>query len=263
MKVKAYAKINITLDISQKTRIDGYHELKSVIQAISLHDDLEILTSESKAENKIILKCNQSDIPCDQQNLCWKAAEIFAEIYNIRGKEIYINLKKNIPFGAGLGGGSSDCAETLKALNNIFNVHATDEELQQIGTKIGADVPFFIQSGTQLACGIGEKLTKINLALPNNVYVVIIKPPINLISGDIYKTFDNLPKECIPQESTKLFFENLQKNLGANAFKSTSNMLEPAARVYCPEIDCIKKKLIQYGAIHSMMTGSGLSLIHI
>lgn len=259
MKIKAYAKINITLDIP-KIREDGYHELCSVFQTVSLHDELEINVSES-SKNEIVLTCNTPNVPCDEKNLCWRAAKAFTERFGIENKNISIDLKKNIPSGAGLGGGSSDCAETLKALNKLFNVNASDEELEQIGVKLGADVPFFIKGGTQLAEGIGEKLTRLDLPYPE-LHLVIIKPKAELPTVGIYKIFDNLPKEKIPTASTEKFLEKISAG-DINAFKLITNMLEPAAKTLCPEIEDAEMFLVKQGAVSAMMTGSGSAVFGI
>ena len=259
MKIKAYAKINITLDIP-KIREDGYHELCSVFQTVSLHDELEIQISESD-KNEIELTCDASNVPCDERNLCWKAAASFTEKYGIKNKKISIELKKNIPSGAGLGGGSSDCAETLKALNKLLEVNASNEELEKIGVKLGADVPFFIKGGTQLAEGIGEKLTELNLPYPE-ISLVILKPEAELPTVNIYKIFDNLPKESLPEASTEKFLAEISKG-DINSFKLITNMLEPAAKTLCPEIEEVEKFLLEKGAVSSMMTGSGSAVFGI
>ena len=259
MKLKAYAKINITLDIP-KIREDGYHELSSVFQTVSLHDELEIDVTESD-KNEIILTCNEPNVPCDEKNLCWKAAKVFLEKYGIENKKICIDLKKNIPSGAGLGGGSSDCAETLKALNKLLEINASDEELEEIGVKLGADVPFFIKGGTQLAEGIGEKLTELKLPYPE-LSLVIIKPEAALPTVNIYKIFDGLPKEKLPEASTEKFLTEISKG-DINAFKLTTNMLEPAAKTLCPEIGDAEKLLTENGAVSAMMTGSGSAVFGI
>ena len=259
MKKTAYAKINITLDIP-KIREDGYHELCSVFQTVSLHDELEINISEND-KNEIVLTCDAPNVPCNEKNLCWKAAKTFLEKYEIENKKISIDLKKNIPSGAGLGGGSSDCAETLKALNELLGINASDEELEQLGVKLGADVPFFIKGGTQLAEGIGEKLTELNLPYPE-INLVIIKPEAELPTVGIYKIFDGLPKEQIPEASTEKFLSEISKG-DINAFNLITNMLEPAAKTLCPEIGDAEKLLLEKGAVSAMMTGSGSAVFGI
>ena len=221
---------------------------------------MEIQISESD-KNEIVLTCDTPNVPCDERNLCWKAVAVFTEKYGIKNKKISIELKKNIPSGAGLGGGSSDCAETLKALNKLLEVNASNEELEKIGVKLGADVPFFIKGGTQLAEGIGEKLTELKLPYPETS-LVILKPEAELPTVNIYKIFDNLPKESLPEASTEKFLAEISKG-DINSFKLITNMLEPAAKTLCPEIEEVEKFLLEKGAVSSMMTGSGSAVFGI
>lgn len=151
MKIKAYAKINIALDIVGK-REDGYHILKMIMQTIDLYDIIEI----EKTKSEIRLNCNKHYVPTDERNLAYKAAKIFKETYSI-SQGVDIKLTKNIPVSAGLAGGSTDAAGVLKLMNKMFNVNASDEELKSIGLKLGADVPYCIKGGTALCEGIGEK----------------------------------------------------------------------------------------------------------
>ncbi len=260
MKTKAYAKINLTLDIP-RIREDGYHELCSVFQTVSLYDELEIDVCENEG-NEISLTCDVPNVPCDEKNLCWKAAKAFLEKFGIGNKKISIDLKKNIPSGAGLGGGSSDCAETLKALNKLLNVNASDEELEALGVKLGADVPFFIRGGTQLAEGIGEKLTPLSLPYPKDLHLVIIKPKAELPTVGIYKIYDGLPKESLPEDSTERFLKAISEK-DFNAFRLITNKLEAAAKTVCPEIEDAEKFLMEHEAVFSMMTGSGSAVFGI
>lgn len=255
MKVKAYAKINLTLDIPG-IRQDGYHELSSVFSTVSLYDELDITVSDSKSGNEILLTCNEPSVPCDSRNLCWKAAVSMVEKYGITNKKIKIDLTKNIPSGAGLGGGSSDCAETLKALNNLLKINATDKELEAIGVKLGADVPFFIKGGIQLAEGIGDILTSPDITLPQDLDIVIIKPKAELLSGNIYKIFDSLPKDKLPNASTEKFIKEISAE-NPYAFKLITNMLEPAAKTLCEDIGFAENLLMEKDAVSAMMSGSG------
>ncbi len=255
MKVKAYAKINLTLDIPG-IRQDGYHELSSVFSTVSLHDELEITVSDSHSGNEITLYCSEPTIPCDDRNLCWKAASSMVEKYGITNKKINIDLTKNIPSGAGLGGGSSDCAETLKALNKLLEINASDTELEKLGAKLGADVPFFIKGGIQLAEGIGDILTSPDITLPQDLDIVIIKPKAELLSGNIYKIFDILPKDKLPNASTEKFIKEISAE-NPYAFKLITNMLEPAAKTLCEDIGAAENLLMENGAVSAMMTGSG------
>ena len=155
MKIKAYGKVNISLDVVGK-REDGYHLLSMIMQNIDLYDEIEV----EKQECGIILECNKSYVPVDNRNLAYKAAEIFKERYDIVDG-VKINIEKNIPVSAGLAGGSTDAAAVLKVMNKLFNVNATEEELMELGLKLGADIPYCIHGGTALCEGIGEIITPI------------------------------------------------------------------------------------------------------
>ena len=249
MKYYAPAKINLSLDIIKK-RLDGYHELKMIMQTISLYDELYI-----DADNKISLSCNKTNIPLDCRNLVWKAAELFFSYTNIN-KGCKIHLIKNIPDGAGLGGGSSDAATVLIALNEIYNTNLSNKELCDLSVKIGADVPFFILKGTCLAEGMGEKLTKIENK--TNPYILIYKPEFSISTKWAYENlkFDNKPTYNI---------ENIINNLKISDYKFNDifNYLEDVSISKYPEIFKIKQTMINLGATATLMSGSGSSVFGI
>ena len=157
VKVKAYAKINLMLDIIC-TRPDGYHDLFMIMQSIGLYDTVTVTETNSK---KITITCNIEDIPLDEKNIAYKAADAFFKTTKIKNKGVNIDIVKRIPHQAGLAGGSADGAGTLVALNELLNAGLSDDELCNIGVKIGADVPFCIKGGTLLAQGIGDVLNKV------------------------------------------------------------------------------------------------------
>ncbi len=169
MIIKAPAKINLYLEIINK-RADGYHNIESIMHTVSLFDELEF---EEIKENKIELSCSNTELSADKNNIVYKAAEQFKKKYNI-DKGIKIKLVKNIPMGAGLGGGSSDAAATLNALNKIWEVHAGLKELESLAAKLGADVPFFLTGGTAKISGIGDKVEKLKSDL--NLNFILVKP---------------------------------------------------------------------------------------
>lgn len=241
----APAKINLSLDVIKK-RDDGYHELKMIMQTVSLYDEIDI-----RKDEKISLDSNKKNIPLDQKNLAWKAADLFFKYTKISGGcKIYI--KKIIPDGAGLGGGSSDAAQVLIALNEIYGTNLTDEELQSIGLQIGADVPFFILKGTCLAEGIGEKLTVIE----NNThpYVLIYKPEFSISTKWVYENLNIENKNCFDINIIKdSLINDDRKKLCGNMY----NALEKVVAEKYSEIKTIKSKLINLGSQASLMTGSG------
>lgn len=249
MFYKAYAKINLSLDILRK-RKDGYHELKMIMQTVSLYDEIYIENSDT-----VSIECNKDDIPLNNKNLAWKAADAFFNYTSINSG-CKIKLIKHIPDGAGLGGGSSDAATVLLALNEIYNTNITNEELINIAVKIGADVPFFILKGTCLAEGIGEKLTKIE----NNTdpYILIHKPSFSISTKWAY---ENLKLDNKNNYNVDKIVENLKdKNYN---FKDIFNYLEDVSVSKYPQINDIKNKMKNYGATAALMSGSGSSVFGI
>ena len=250
MKEKAYAKINISLDIVGK-REDNYHLLKMIMQNIDLYDEIAI----NKIESGIKLKCNKSFIPTDSRNLAYKAADAFIKRYNL-SEGVYINIKKNIPASAGLAGGSTDCATVLKIMNRLFDVNANEKELMEIGVCLGADVPYCIKGGTALCEGIGEIITELK---PFKGHILIlVKPPFSVSTKDVYSSFDITKVRIHP--STKLLIEAIDQNNLNFIAGNMKNLLENVTINNNRSILTIKEKMIRYGAIGSMMSGSGPSV---
>jgi 4-diphosphocytidyl-2-C-methyl-D-erythritol kinase len=250
MKEKAYAKINISLDIVGK-REDNYHLLKMIMQNIDLYDEIAI----NKIESGIKLKCNKSFIPTDSRNLAYKAADAFIKRYNL-SEGVYINIKKNIPASAGLAGGSTDCATVLKIMNRLFDVNANEKELMEIGVGLGADVPYCIKGGTALCEGIGEIITELK---PFKGHILIlVKPPFSVSTKDVYSSFDINKVRIHP--STKLLIEAIDQNNLNFVAANMKNLLENVTINNNRSILTIKEKMIRYGAIGSMMSGSGPSV---
>ena len=241
---KAFAKVNLFLEIIKK-RSDGYHEIRTVFQTISLADELIL----EKTDEGIIINCQDNNIPCDENNLIYKAAKLIKEIsgYN---KGINIILKKNIPVAAGLGGGSSDGAATIRGLNKLLGLNLTYSEMLQVAAAIGSDVPFLVEGGTVLAEGRGEKLIK-SLRTPD-LWVIVIKPDISVSTGWAYKQWNPGIKQCVNLEN---FISNLNrgKNLLFNSF-------EDIIEKHYPVIKTIKEKLDMLGVTEHLLSGSGSSV---
>lgn len=251
MTVKAYAKINLTLDVLSK-RADGYHDIASVMQTVSLHDTLSFdIENRADGKNEIIIKSSDKTVPTDEKNLCHRACSLFFEEFGISGKTVIINIEKNIPVAAGLGGGSSDCAETFKALNKMLDINADTETLKKLAVKLGADVPFFIEGGCMKAEGIGDELTPVKVS---EHFILLAKPTDALLSGAIYKDFDDLFEknpELFPKPTTEDFLA------ASNRFPFISNMLAPVSEKKASSITLLKKELSSLGADACEMTGSG------
>lgn len=241
----APAKLNLYLKVVGK-RADGYHFIESVMQTIDLFDilDIELIDKED-----ILITCNEEDIPCDNRNIAYKCAY---ELFNYLGikKGVKIDIKKNIPYGAGLGGGSSDGATVIVALNKMLSLNLSLEELIKIGGKVGADIPFLILGGTAKVRGIGEVVERV-LSV-KNCFFVIVKPPAYVSTKEAYEKID---KELINRRSN---FNNILKSIENKDILKMSNYLENDFEIIAPKIiDEVKRKLSDTGAINSLMTGSG------
>ena len=247
MKIKAYGKVNISLDVVGK-REDGYHLLSMIMQNIDLYDEIEV----EKQECGIILECNKSYVPVGNRNLAYKAAEIFKERYDIVDG-VKINIEKNIPVSAGLAGGSTDAAAVLKVMNKLFNVNATEEELMELGLKLGADIPYCIHGGTALCEGIGEIITPIKPF--RDKIVVLVKPAFGVSTKEVYKNF-NLEKVKQHPKTAEIInaIENDDLNFVASNMK---NLLENVTLRKHKILIKIKEEMNACGAINSMMSGSG------
>lgn len=250
LKVLAPAKLNLSLDIVG-TRGDGYHLLQTVMKTISLFDTLGL-----KKSDNISLQCNWEDVPTDSKNLCYKAAELFFKTTGISGG-VAITLEKQIPFGAGLGGGSSDAAATLKGLDKLYKTNMSPNELADCGIKIGADVPFFFYGKTALVEGIGEKYTLLDDFM--DCWFVIVKPKLFISAAEAYIAFDKSKK--IKRPNTEAVVDAIKRR-DLNLFcQNAGNVLEEA--VNKPEVWSIKNQLNELGAKYSAMTGSGSAVFGI
>ena len=248
LKAKAYAKINLSLDIVG-VRGDGYHLIKTVMQSISLHDVISV----KKTGVDIKVSCNIPYIPCDKRNIVYKCAEAFFERTQ-RRFGVHIDIKKNIPSQAGLGGGSADGAAVLVLLNKLCKNPLSTEELCEIGAKIGADIPFCIVGGCALCEGIGEVITPINSNLPLNL--CIVKPDFGVSTVEAYKAFDNA--EILSRPCTDTVIKALENGDKKVLESNLVNVLEMDKR-----IDEIKAFLINAGATSSCMSGSGSAVFGI
>ena len=247
MKTKAYAKVNIALDVIGK-REDGYHLLKMIMQAIDLYDEIIV----EKIDKGIKINCNKPYVPTDERNLAYKAAKLFIDKFNINSG-VSITIKKNIPVSAGLAGGSTDCAAVLKLMNSIFKTNLTDQELMDLGVKLGADVPYCIVGGTALCEGIGEKITKIKPF--KDKILVLVKPPFGVSTKAVYQDFD-LSKVVFHPDIEGLI-KNIEKDNLDYVAKNMKNLLENVTLLKYKEIISIKQAMIENGSIGSMMSGSG------
>ncbi len=245
MTVYAPAKINLTLDITGKLP-DGYHSIKTVMQTLELCDTVTV----SKANTGITITCNNPQIPVNEKNIAFKAAELMIESFKIHGG-VKIHINKKIPVAAGLAGGSSDCAAVLCAMNDLFGLGLSKDQLKDIGKTLGADVPFCIEQGTVLCEGIGEILTPLE-PYPQKC-VLLVKPDFGVSTQWVYKNLDL--NKIIHPDVDKFIFE--YQNNFKNSYKYMGNVLEQVTATEYAEINEIKQKMTDLGADFSMMSGSG------
>ncbi|MCX5894855.1 MAG: 4-(cytidine 5'-diphospho)-2-C-methyl-D-erythritol kinase [Proteobacteria bacterium] len=252
--VQSPAKINLALHILKK-RSDGYHEINTILQKVSLFDELSIKLSSRPG---ITVTADDPSIPTDSGNLAYKAAFALLKDHNI-STGIAIHIKKSIPAGAGLGGGSSNAAATLMGLNRLFGFMLTDDSLKQLGLSIGADVPFFLfDKNTALAQGIGEVLNPVTLGV--TAWFLIIFPGFGISTSwaySNYKLLTNKLKNIRISDSTNSITD----------FKFITallkNDLEDVVIPEYPEIQRLKLDLVRAGASGSLMSGSGSAVFGI
>ena len=250
--IKAYAKVNLALDVLRR-RPDGYHDVKMIMQNLDIYDELEFEVLDRDTEDiKITLTVNKEGIPTDDRNLVYKAIAILFEAFNIKS-HIAVNLVKNIPAEAGMAGGSTDCAAALKAVNVLYNLGLTTDELMAYGVKLGADVPYCILGRTAISEGIGEVLTPIKGLPP--VHVLVAKPPVNVSTKEIYTNLRANELETHPDVDGMV--EALEsQNLNAIADRM-ENVLETVTVDMHPEIEELKTLMKEQGALNAIMSGSG------
>ncbi len=247
ISLKAPAKINLFLEILGK-RDDGYHEIETVMQEIDLVDNLQF----EEIQEGVRLKCNDKNIPSDENNLVCKAANLILNECGIK-KGVLISLEKNIPVGAGLGGGSSDAATTLKALNLLWKIGLNDAELMHFAAKLGSDVPFFIKGKTSLCSGRGEKITPVEVKSEMNY--LIIFPHINISTTMIYRNLKiDLTKKII---DVSFFLNALKHHKAAGISKLLFNRLEEVIFTTYPDLLDVKKILGHYDFCGLSVSGSG------
>ena len=251
----AFAKLNLTLDVLGK-REDGYHDLKSVMQTISIRDDIEIDVDTGKPW---CLRCDKEGIPCDERNLAWKAAKIFFDTVDKDPNGLEIRITKRIPSEAGMGGGSADAAAVLRALNRHYDYPLSIAALAELGGLVGSDVPFCVIGGTAVAEGRGERLRKLP-DMPDCVFVVC-KPDFSASTPALYAKLDEKPIGKRPDHAA-MEKAILSGDLGAVA-QNIYNVFDPVVTEDHLELNYIKSIFNSYGSIGQQMTGSGSAVFAI
>ena len=251
----AFAKINLTLDVLGK-REDGYHDLKSVMQTLSIRDDIEI---DIDTDQPWSLECNAEDIPTDSRNLAWKAAEVFFSATGLSCTGLTIRITKRIPSQAGLGGGSADAAAVLRALNKHYGMPLSILALAEVGAQVGSDDPYCTICGTAMVEGRGERLRK----LPDmpDCFFVVCKPDFSASTPELYQKLDESVIARRPDNQameSALLAGDLQK-IAENIW----NVFDPVVTQDHLELNYIKSIFNTYGAVGYQMTGSGSAVFGI
>lgn len=248
MKARAYAKVNLCLDVTGR-RNDGYHDLWMVMQSISLHDTVEVSLTD---DEEIKLMSDSEEMPLDESNLCYRAARSFFKETGIR-KGARIRIEKNIPVSAGLAGGSTDCAAVLRILNKLNDNPFGNRRLLELGNSLGADVPFMMTGGTAICEGTGEIITELRSL--KKTYCVLVKPDFGVSTPHVFKEFDKKEKKGFIDH--KKVLKAIESNDLEMLSESTGNDLEEVTLNEYPILMEIRKGLKDMGASLSMMSGSG------
>ena len=252
---EAFAKLNLTLDVLGK-RQDGYHDVKSIMQTISIRDSIEIDVGTGKPWK---LLCTNEEIPADERNLAWKAARTYCDALQKDPDGLEIRIEKRIPVEAGLGGGSADAAAVLRALNRHYGNPLSIAALAELGASVGSDVPFCVIGGTAEVTGRGERIRKLP-NMPDCVFVVC-KPPFSASTPELYRMIDEREIALRPDHSameSALLEGNLEK-----VAENLCNVFDPIVTSDHLELNYIKSIFNSYGSLGQQMTGSGSAVFAI
>lgn len=250
LKLKAYGKINLALDVLRR-REDGYHDVRMIMQTVGIYDQVDL---RRKREPGITVETNLYYLPNNENNLVYQAAKLLFDEFQLK-EGLHINLKKVIPVAAGMAGGSSDAAAVLVGVNKMFSLGLSKEQLMERGVKIGADVPYCIMRGTALSEGIGEKLTKLP-PMPQ-CQILIAKPGISVSTKFVYENLhaNDLKPEQHPDIDGMI--EAIEKQDVYMVGEKMGNVLELVTADKYPVIENIKAVMREHGAVNAMMSGSG------
>lgn len=252
--VNAFAKLNLSLDVTGR-RDDGYHLLRTIMQSVSLCDEITVSQTQS---GEITVKTSNVNIADDKTNLAYKAAAAFFDAAGISNPSVSITIEKNIPIQAGLAGGSADAAGVLSALNKLYETNFSDSRLCKIGEKLGADVPFCLMGGTMLAEGIGEQLSRLS-PIPD-CYILISKPTDGVSTAQAYSAVDSLAADT-PRPNVDTALKSIETGDIASLAQNLGNIFETAVDLRSTRE--IKEIMLGNGALGSIMTGSGSAVFGI
>lgn len=279
--LNAYGKINIGLDVTGR-RDDGYHLVRMIMQTVDICDEVTVTVRPSagftggaehvagsgadtdagrKADantgrpedaGQITLTCDVPEVPTGRDNIAWKAAAALADIYGLK-QDIDIHIIKRIPMAAGMAGGSTDAAAVITALNTLCGLNMSQEEMDSVALKLGADVPFCLRRGTWLSEGIGEQLTRLDDAPP--CYVLIANPPVSVSTGEVYRALDAI--EAPQHPDIDAMIGRIEDRDLQGLASVMDNILALVTQPLHPEIEVLRQKMMDHGALGSLMTGSG------
>lgn len=250
IEIESYAKINLSLDVLYK-RSDKYHEINTVMQQIDLHDLVKI---ENISGKDIIIESNKKDLPLDSSNLVYRAWESIKEKTGIE-RAIRVKIDKRIPVAAGLAGGSSNAAATLLGLNKLWDLKLSRKELQAMGLKIGADLPYCLVGGTVHARGIGEVLTRLKPF--KDKHLLLFNPGIEISTADVY---GNLEIDKDNRIDIGKIIDFIEKDDLKSLSENMENMMEKVVIEQYPIIGEAKRDMVIFGALGSLMSGSGATV---
>ena len=255
MKIRAPAKINLRLRVVGK-RVDGYHLVDTIMLPVSLYDEISIDKGRKSGKttrlNHLTVTCDDPLVPQDKQNLAYKAASILLDEKGV-DHPVQIHIRKRIPVGAGLGGGSTDAAAALVGLNRLFRLGYTSAQLEKLSSTLGADVPFFIRGVPARARGIGERLTPLH-GVPR-LWLIILYPNLPVATAWVYNNLHAKLTKAIVNTSI-----NFALGSPARFRKLLVNDLETVTMGRYPRIGLLKEELVQHGAVGALMSGSGSSV---
>ena len=258
MKIPAYAKINLFLDVMEK-REDGFHNIRSIMHRITLCDYLSCEKAEGEG-NLINVTCAKAEIPCGKDNLVWCAAKLFFDTFGIADYKVDFVIEKHIPMAAGLAGGSADAAAALLLLNELYDVHASTEKLCEIGARLGSDIPFCIDGVTSITTGRGEIMEKIDCS-PDFIFVVS-KGGEGISTPKAYRQIDEMYGDTLKDNFGDLdgALEAVKEGDSAKLAKYAYNTFESVVLPIHAEASAAKKIMLENGAVFAMLSGSGPSV---
>lgn len=249
MLINSFAKINLYLDIGKKLK-SGYHNIQSVMQLVALHDNVSF---ESLDEDKIVVESNNKDLE-SKGNLAYKSALLLKNKFNVK-KGIKIIIEKQIPLASGLGGGSSNAANTLITLNRLWKLDLSQKKLINLALEIGSDVPFFIVGESSLVSGIGNKIKPLRKSISANI--VLVNPGINVSTAWAYKQFDNSKEKLKTKSSIKELIKAINKKDLKTISENLHNDFSPIIEKKFKIVKEIKTNFKKFDALNSLVSGSG------